>query len=199
MKTLGVFSILLFLFLKFQISTEKYEYNADHFQESIELFENRDFIYNCNRHMLGSITIKGTYQIFKDSLILNSSPQRDKIIVREKNTGKFENKVFKVTDKYGNLRTFHLYVTLNDYSKKIFKDCYDEIKFKSKPIKSFHIIYTDGLKSPEYNLEGSYTNLFEIQFETARVFDNENWYINDSKIQPKGFDGENQKYYLTKR
>ena len=199
MKTLEVFSIFLILSLNFQNNSEKYEYNASHFQESIELLENREFIWKCNRHILGLVTIKGTYQIFGDSLVLNSSPQRDKIIVRAKNTGKFENKVFKVPDKQGNLMTFHLYVTLNDNSEKVFKDCYEKIKFKSGPIKSFHIINTGGLKSPEYKLNGSFTNFFEVQLENIRVFDNENWYLIDNKIQPKGFDGENQNYYLTKK
>ncbi|NHM02829.1 hypothetical protein [Flavobacterium difficile] len=176
----------------------KYEYRRNNFIESIELLKNQKFNYERSEGF-SNYKITGSYFVSGDSLILNSSPQKDKIIVREKNTGKFENKTFKVSDKKGNLIVFHLYLTLIDNSKIVIKDSFEKVKFKSAPIKSFHIVNTMGLKSPEYILEGKHTNFFEVQFENMRVFDNENWYLIENKIQPKGLDGENQKYYLTKK
>ena len=193
-----IITSIFFISFAFEDNIGKYEYQSTHFRESIELLKNQTFVYECSE-AFSNYKIKGSYNLIGDSLILNSSPQKDKIIVREKNSGKFENKVFKITDKKGNFLTFHLYVTLNDNSTTVFRDCFEKIKFNSKPIKSFHIINTNGLKSPEYVLEGKMTNSFEVQFENARVFDNERWQLIENKIQPKGFDGEDQNYFLTKK
>jgi hypothetical protein len=199
MKTLFLIITSIF-FTSFALENNigKYEYQSTNFRESIELLKNQTFVYECSLPF-SNYQIKGSYYLIGDSLILNSSPQKDKIIVREQNSGKFENKVFKITDKKGQLLTFHLYITLNDNSVIFFRDCFEKIKFKSKPIKSFHIINTIGLKSPEYVLEGKSTNCFEVQFENIRVFDNEKWHLIENKIQPKGFDGKAQNYFLIKK
>lgn len=191
--------LILFLLTSSDFLVGDYEYREPHFKESIKFFENKKFIYQCTRQMAGTDTIEGYYQIVNDSLILSSSPQRDKIIVHEHNKGKFKNKMFNVTDKNSDLITFHLYVTLQDNSQLEFRDCFEKIKFNSIPIKSFYMIDTRGLKTSNYLLKGSHTNFFEIQFETNRVFDNEAWGLKDGKIQPKGLDGEIGNYYLSKK
>lgn len=192
-------NIIAFLLINFSLIDYcgKYEYRNSRIQESIELLKNQTFIYKYQQEFL-NYTIKGNYNIVDNNLVLDSSPQKDKIIVLEQLNGKFENKTFNVTDKKGNFIIFHLYVTLNDNSQKIFKDCFKKVKFKSENIKSFHIVNTSGIKSPEYRIEGKNTNTFTIQLETIRVFDNENWEVDNYKIKPKGVDGKIQDYYLTK-
>lgn len=177
-----------------------YEYKSHHLTERLELSENYTFIYYRRSHFF-NIVIKGNYNIVGDSLILNSSPQRDKMIVRERYIKKFETKFFNLTNKLGENITYRLYLTFNDGSKKDFIDNFGKIKFKSKPIKSFHVFTTMGIKSPEYELLGTNTNDFEIQLETSRVFDNEKWFIDkvNGKITPKGLDGEIQNYVLEKK
>lgn len=197
-----VYLILLTLFLfsfKLEIITEKYEYRNGYLKESIELLDNNTFIYNRKQHFL-DYTIKGNYNIVGDSLVLDSNPQKDKIIVREKYVKKFETKIFNVTNKRGENITFHLYVTLVDGSMEEFRDQFEKLKFKSKPIKSFHILTTMGLKSPEYELLGKNTNRFDIQLETTRVFESEKWFFDkvNSEIIPKGLDTKIQNYSLKK-
>ena len=198
MRILNLILITFFL-TSFNLSDNygKYEYKNNLFRESIELLENQTFIYNREEEFFNYI-IKGNYNIVGDSLILDSSPQKDKIIVRERFVKKFETKIFNVTNKRGENITYHLYVTLYDGSKEIHEDSYGEIKFKSKPIKSFHIFTTMGIKSPEYILDGKNTNSFDIQIETKRIFENEKWFIDkvNDKIKPKGADGEIQNYTL---
>lgn len=197
MKFIGFIFLLLISFSNNIIGN--YEYRSSHFKENIELFENNQFSYQCTIHMAGTTKVNGYYQIINDSLILSSSPQKDKIIVRENSKGKFENKLFKVTDKDGHLITFHLYITLKDNSQLEFRDCFDKVNFKSIPIKSFYLKNTVGLKSPIYSLKGTHTNFYEIQFETTRVFDNEAWELKNGNIRPRGFDLQLQNYYLKKK
>jgi hypothetical protein len=194
--------ILLSLFLfSFNLENEtgKYEYRDGYLKESIELLENHTFIYNRRQHFL-NFTIKGNYNIVGDSLVLDSNPQKEKIIVRENFVKIFETKFFNITDKNGENITFHLYVTLIDGSIEVFRDQFEKLKFKSKPIKSFHILTTMGLKSPEYELHGKNTNSFDIQLETTRVFESEKWFFDkvNKKITPKGLDIKIQNYSLKK-
>ena len=177
----------------------KYEYKTRFITESIELLENHTFIYKRGEEFL-DYTINGNYNIVGDSLVLDSNPQKDKIIVRERYIKKFETKIFNVTNKRGENIAYHLYITLNDGSKEVHKDNFGKLKFKSKPIKSFHLFTTMGIKSPEYKLIGTNTNSFEIQLETSRVFENENWFIDkvNGKIKPKSPNGEIQNYTLEK-
>jgi len=188
---------ILILSFNLKDSFGKYEYRNRHVYESIELLDNHAFIYKLQQEFL-NYTIKGNYHLLGDSLVLDSSPQKDKIIVREEIRGKFENKTFYVTDKRGDLITFHLYVTFNNGSEKTFKDCFEKVKFKSKSIKSFYVINTSGITSPEYKIDGKNTNTFNIQFETTRVFDNEHWVLKENKIIPRGVNGKLQDYFLTK-
>ena len=198
MRLISLFIIPIFLTNIFLLnSSGKYEYNTRWFHESIELLENQTFIYQRKEEFL-NYKIKGNYHITGDSLVLDSYPQKEKIIVREKLEGEFENKTFYVTDKRGDLITFHLYLTLNDNSKKVFRDCFEKIEFTSDPIKSFSIVNTSGITTPEYKIEGKYTNTFIIQIETKRVFENEKWLLKNNKISPRGPDGKIQEYFLTK-
>ena len=67
-------------------------------------------------------------------------------------------------------------------------------------IKAFYIKDAKGLVSPTYYIKGKRSNTFYIYFETARVFENEIWIIKgDDRIIPKGLDGTDQKYILSKK
>ena len=149
-------------------------------------------------HMMGKMDISGSYYIVNDTLYLNSSPQRDKILVQESRSKKKNDRYFyfNVTSKKGNLMHYHLYLILDNGQKMVYRDQFQTTKITSERIKGFYILDTKGLKSPTYIIEGLYTNIFNVQFETQRVFENESWLMKNDSIIPRGFDGEFQKYAL---
>ena len=177
----------------------KYFYSQSHFSESLELNENQKFKYNVSVHF-AQYEVEGTYHIINDSLVLNSYPQRDRIIVHEASKGKFDNIVFDIKRKFDNaVFAYHLHIILTDTQELVLKDQWDKSKLKNTTIKGFYIVDTNGLRSPTYMLQGTHTNNFKVLFETRRVFENEKWGIKDDKIIPRGFGGELQNYFLEKR
>lgn len=196
-----IFTIFLFITL-IQNETDsligKYSYSQRHFSESLELNPNQTFNYKVRMEFIRQ-EINGNYIIAGDSIILNSIPQRDKIIVNEK-FQKSKKNTFKVTDKSGLLIMYHLTITTEKNEIVEFRDCFDIIKTDNYNIKSFHITDTKGLKSPEYLIKGLNSNYFEIKFEHMRVFESEKWFIEkeSKKIKPLGTNGEYQAYYLEK-
>jgi hypothetical protein len=177
---------------------EIYEYNGEFFNEKIELGEDYKFKHEYRTEFL-QIYLKGNYRIKGDSLILDSSPQRDKIIVRESSKGRLNTHKFKVVDKTSNPINYQLHLISKNHDTITLKNQYIESKLTVKDLKSFYIYDTKGLKSPTYNIVGLRTNYFEIQFETNRVLDNEVWRINEDQIFPLGMNGEKQNYFLTKQ
>ncbi|WP_417364544.1 hypothetical protein [Galbibacter sp.] len=177
----------------------KYSYSQRHFSESLQLNADYTFQYELKMELFQQ-KINGNYNVVGDSLILNSFPQRDKIIVDEKSK-KAEKNIFRVTNKSGHLVNYQLTITTDEGKVVELKDCYDKVKTNYSNIRSFHIIDTKGLKSPEYLIKGKQTNYFEIRFETIRVFENEKWFVNNGlkQINPIGMDGEFQNYNLTKQ
>lgn len=175
----------------------KYTYKSRNYYESIDLKNNKQFIYNYKNEFI-SYEIKGNYKISSDSLVLDSYPQRDKIIVKELNKGNKKNNLIIVKDKNGNALTYHIYLILLDDKVICLKDQWEKSKIKNQIVKGFYIVDTKGLKSPTYLKKGKFSNHFEVQFETKRVFENESWYLGIDKIQPIGMDGEYQNYYLEK-
>lgn len=196
--TFYIFIVLIFSSL---ISQEdyfgKYSYKSRNYYESIDITNNNKFIYNYKNEFI-SYEVRGNYNLNNDSLILDSNPQRDKIIVKELNKGNKKNNLIIVKDKNGSVLTYQLYIILSDGEVICLKDQWDKSKIKDQSIKGFYIIDTKGLKSPTYFKKGKYSNYFEVLFETNRVFENETWYFDKGKIKSIGQDGEYHNYYLEK-
>ncbi|CAM4085538.1 GLPGLI family protein [Flavobacterium branchiophilum] len=196
-----IFYILIIVLFSSLINKDhyigKYTYKSRYYYESIDLKNNNQFIYNFKNEFV-NYEIKGNYKINSDSLILDSNPQRDKIIVKEKNSGNKNSNLIIVKDKEGNNLTYHIYLILVDDAVICLKDQWEKSKIKNQTIKGFYLVDTKGLKSPTYLKKGKFSNHFEVQFETKRVFEDETWYLEKGKIKPIGMDGECQKYYLEK-
>jgi len=195
------FIVVFFLFLGLTNTDTligKYSYSQSFFYESLQLNEDSTFVYN-NRTEFTKQNLNGIYSIVGDSIILNSQPKREKIIVKETHTNS-NSTTFNINYKDGSLMIFHLTVTTNNGKKIDYRDCFEKIKIRRKKIKSFHITNTSGLKSPEYFVQGTQANFFSIQFESVRVFENEKWYIDRSSkmVRPIGFGGEFENYNLKK-
>ncbi len=176
----------------------KYSYSQRHFTESLELNSDKTFNYKVRMEFFRQ-EINGNYVILGDSIVLNSIPQRDKIIVDEK-FKRSKKKTFRVTDKSGRLINYHLTITTDKEEIIEFKDCFDIVTTTDYNIKSFHITDTKGLKSPEYTIRGKSSNYFDIRFEHIRVFESEKWIIDNElkRIKPIGTNGEYQTYFLNK-
>ena len=197
MKVLSLIFLACYANIGLESEQGKYTYTASHYTESITLKENYKFIYTANFNF-SKYKTEGSYYILNDSLLLNSHPQKDRIIVNEYNKGDIKKIKFEVTDKQNNYFNYHLYLTLSDNTKIVAKDQWQISKFNNLKIKSFYIVDTNGLKSPNYRVVGTATNNFKIQFESSRVFENESWGISEDKIIPRGFGGEIQTYTLDK-
>jgi hypothetical protein len=176
-----------------------YSYSTEHFSETLQLNANYTFKYNLRMHFIRQEII-GNYLVVGDSLVLNSFPQRDKIIVIENLKGNFRNKEFHVNHKDGHPFNYQLYLITESNDTVISKNQNSKTKIKIDELKSFYIIDTKGLKSPTYFLKGTNTNYFDVQFENIRVFESEKWIIDKKleKIIPLGMDNEYQNYYLAK-
>ena len=179
--------------------TGEYFYSQRHFSESIKLNSDKTFNYRVNMEFFTQ-EIKGNYDIIEDSLVLNSIPQRDRIIVDEKHKASKTN-TFKVTDKKGRLINYQLTITTDKEEIIEIRNCFDTVKTENFKIKSFHITDTKGLKSPQYSIVGTNSNHFEIKFEHLRVLESEKWFIDkeSKRIKPIGTNGEFQTYYLKKK
>lgn len=179
----------------------KYEYKANHYWEYINLKENNMFEFQSVRHMSGVEKVSGRYIISGDSLILNSVPQREKIIVKEKYLRKNRNNYsFNITDRsdFFVQNNLNLNLSFDDGTVQSIQIPFGEFNVKCiKKIKSFYI-GNIGLKFPNYNLKSDVTNTFDVKLEFKRIFDNEIWLFEEGKIKPIGVDGQYQKYFLVK-
>lgn len=177
----------------------KYSYSTGyHFYESLELFPNGTFIYNLNGEFLRR-ECKGNWQIRGQDLILDSSPQKDKIICFEFRKGRKVYTYFNVKSKSdGRAIDYHLYLIKNSGDTVELRDQFERSKIRAKDFKGFFIVGTNGTQSPTYLIQGKATNWFDILFETKRVFDNENWRITETGIQPRNNAGEYEAFLLRK-
>lgn len=177
----------------------KYSYSTDHFfYKSIELFSNGTFIYKFNCEFL-RIKCIGNWQIHGHDLILDSYPQRDRIICHEYRKGRKAYTYFNVKSKDDRGSMFYyLYVIKNSGDTIELKDQIRTSKIRSKGIKGFFIINTSGIKSPTYLIQFKATNSFDILFETNRVFESENWVITETGILPRDNAGEYENFLLRK-
>lgn len=194
MKSLYLIIILLFCKQDSKIKLGTYSYQINQYYEAITLEEHNTFIYKLRINFF-NLETKGKYYIQNDSIILNSSPQKDRIIVYEDYKKNKKTSIFDVYDKNRHRITYHIYVTTRDNKVIELRDQWGKIKVNVDNVKSFYIKDTKGLSSPIYNITGQ-TNYFEVYFETKRVFENESWLIKDNKIIPKSFNGDFQKYNL---
>ncbi len=200
MKILEVFYCLLLLPITlysqdFSIKGN-YSYKSLHHNESIDLFENGTFSYFQKSEFL-KIEITGNWQIRNDSLlVLDSKPQRAKLIVWEsKKKGK--KTVVQVRDMENNTMNYRLYLISNKGDTLEYKDQFDKTATLGK-IASFYIVDTKGLHSPLYKIQGTRSNFFDVHFETHRVFENEYWRFKKQSIIPLGIDNGHSNYQLSK-
>lgn len=190
--------ILIFLISDFQKSEcGKYSYGISHFYEDIELCQDNKFMYNVNFNF-SQYQVKGNYHILNDSLILNSYPQKERIIVFETNKGKMQNVTFEVLTKNNQYFNYNIILILNNDEEIHIVNQWKKTKLKKIDIKGFYIVDKNGLKSPKYIIIGKFTNYYKILFESSRVFENESWGITKNKITPRGFNGKLQNYCLEK-
>lgn len=200
MKTvLSIF--LLIISISFTVQSKLYEgiyeYKTDTFYESIELNTDYKFKYNYRLHSI-NYGLEGNYRVKGNSLILDSSPQKDKIIVRESKKGNKNNVRFCITDKLGTPFNYTLYVIDKENDTITLKNQWESSKLKNRTIKSFYIVDSKGLETPLYQIQGTKTNYFKVQMETKRVLDNEVWKITEKTITPRGNNGKYQSYVLKK-
>ena len=196
--------ILAFVFLSFVkdnrdvIGTYTYSSEEYFYTEKIIFSKNYTFNYHFKSEFIIE-NIDGYYNVFSDTIILNSSPQRDKLIVNEKYR-KGNNILFEITDKQLSPLRYHLHIIYEDNSVLELRNQYMSSKFKKKetPIKGFYLVTTRGLKLPTYFIKGTNTNHFSVLLEPRRVFEAEKWIFHNNEITPIGIDGEYQKYSLTK-
>ncbi|MCF6129062.1 hypothetical protein L1S35_05205 [Flavobacterium sp. AS60] len=189
----------IFTFFLFQnlnlFNTGKYSYSASHFYESIELKNDDTFIYSCHLNF-SEYLVEGKYNILNDSLILNSYPQKERLIVVESKKGNSKNLTFEISTNQNNKFSYDLHVLMNDNTEMEFKNEWEKTKLKKHDIKGFYIIDKNGLKSPKYLVRDSSNNYFKIKVNPSRAFESESWPFIENKIKPRNFNGDFQNYYL---
>ena len=192
-------SSLIISFTSYNFSDGIYVYQNDKYYESLLLNEDGSFEHIVKAHFLHIKTL-GNWQKRKDSIILDSYPQKDKVIVSEDYRKRFKKGkyIFNVRDKSRDKMIYHLTVITSKSDTLSYSDQWAKsiISVSEGQIKSFYIKDTKGLKSPTYKIMGNNTNSFDILFETKRIFSNEKWLINDSSIHPIGLNGEPTNYVL---
>ena len=168
---------------------------SSNYYEELCLNENGEFVYQVNREFL-KLQVEGNWQIRDGKLILDSRPQKDKIIVQEykKRSNK---KVVKVRSKENKLINYTLCLIASEKDTLSYKNQWDKTIVYDDFV-SFYLIDAKGLHSPTYNIIGLSSNYFEVFFETNRVFENEAWEITFEGIIPKGLNCKPQMFVLKK-
>jgi len=174
----------------------EYVYKSTFYSESILLRPNGAFLYqNSNEFTKSKVT--GNWQLRNDTIILDSHPQRDRLLVYESYQKKLKNKLVYVCNKLNEPINYKLvYITdLNDTVSLTSQWKFSKIAAKTK---SFYIVDANGLTSPWYTIQGTYSNVFNVLFETHRVFESESWILHNDKIIPRDQSGKLQSYELIK-
>lgn len=202
---IGIFLLVLLSPLSGQKAAHEkpfgeYAYSSPNysFMENLILQKNSTFSYSVERHIGVTQAIEGNYSVVNDTLILNSNPKKEKIIVKEKYT-KGRKKYFKVSDKQNHPINYHLYIITDDGSIIEKRNQFDQTKIRINSVSAFYIVLTNGIVTPTYRTGIGRANYFEIKVEELRVFDDEKWLIqNDKEIIPLGLDGKYVNYSLKK-
>ncbi|MEL7196338.1 MAG: hypothetical protein AAFZ63_29020 [Bacteroidota bacterium] len=194
-KLLFIISSLALL-LQLDFKPGVYHFSNDHIEEEIHLNPDKSFTYTFRGHIL-NYELEGNWTLTNDSLILNSIPQRDRMLVREHRKGASDKYCFNVSNKKG--ASIHYKIHLLDFEGNVvtLEDQWRRTKIKpSFRVRAFSIEDSKGLKSPYYIIEGGSSNSFDISFESKRVFEGEVWLIHDDKLMPKLISGELAQYRL---
>ncbi len=167
--------------------------------ETISLYPDGHFSYKMKGIMGLQIDVFGNWQKRNSCLILDSYPQRDKIIVNERFEKKVKGMIFNVTDKGGMNISYRLSAILQSGDTLMLWGQLGKVAIQER-VKSFWIEDTKGLKSPQRIILSNVANVINVIFETQRVFENEDWtIIDEKKLNPRGLQGEFQNYYLNKK
>jgi hypothetical protein len=178
-------------------SDSLYSHKSLHYYESIILFKNGAFGYYQKTEFTKS-EIKGNWQLRNDSvLVLDSRPQKPKIIVFE-SYKKNRKTVFRVRNMKNNSINYSIFLITNKGDTTEYKNQFDKTICEGE-FSSFYIFDSKGLKSPTYEIQGARANYFDIRFEEHRVFENEYWKYYGNYIVPLGVDNKYANYKLVKQ
>ncbi len=200
LKTILIFGLVAISFKALSQNNEiagEYFYSAQFYYESISLSPNGQFKWKVNTEFL-KLEANGNWQLRSDSLILDSSPQKDKMLVWESRPNDSKQTMIYVTDKMKAPINYTLYAITSAGDTVVYRDQFKKTTLNFK-IKGFYLVDSKSLHSPTYYLTGKSTNRLDILFETKRLFENESWAIVNGFIIPRGTDGTIQKYKLTKK
>jgi len=175
---------------------EYYFKNGD-FYEEISLKKDGQFSYMCTGHFTKE-QIVGNWQIRGQQLILDSRPQRDRLIVRESFKRGIKGKRIFVRDKANEYLNYTI-IGINAINDTVFIRDQWKSSILDHNVNSFYLIDNKGLFSPVYLIKGLRSNVFEVFFETKRIFEDEHWDIQTDNIVPKSAGGKLQGYSLIKR
>jgi hypothetical protein len=179
------------------LNTRVYSYSSHFYFESISLLPQGHFIWNESTEFL-KLTVSGIYEIRSDTLILDSYPHKDKLLVRGSKEGNSLKITCYIKDETNDYMNYTLCAILPNNDTLIIHDQFKKT-ILPKGTMAFYLIDTKGLYSPSYVIKDSSINRIDVSFETKRVFDKETWKISDKEIIPKGFNGRFQNYVLTRQ
>lgn len=205
MNRINIMTILIFIMYlqcKSQNGLEgtfQYKRQRPVYDEKLILYPNNSFEYSLKMDMGIYLRNTGNWLQRDSCLILDSYPQKEKMIVWESYEKTKTGIIVEVMSKDNKQPMYyHLTVIFSNKDTIVFKDQYIKTIIKERPI-SFWIVNTNGLKSTEYKIKSLEANTIKVFFENDRVFENEDWRIIDThKIQPRGLDGKYYNYYLEK-
>lgn len=203
MKKLGIIILIFLICLQCKsqsdlFGTFKYKRYNPLYIETLILHPNGHFDYSLEMDMGVYYRNIGNWQQRDSCLILDSNPQKEKMLIMEFYEKQQKEIKVKVISKDSRIPMYyHLTAVLSNNDTIVFKDQYMETIIKERPI-SFWITNTVGLRSSEYKIK-SVGNRIEVLFENERVFENEQWkVINTNRIKPRGLNGYFYNYYLEK-
>lgn len=197
-KTLIILCSILLLSTKYESQhVGKYKRLEQHHYEELELHEDYTFKYRVSSGIAFNYSNNGYYHVRKDTLFLDSYPQKETLTVHEGFKGKYENKTFIIKDRFEFPVAYCLHLYLKNGQEIDLKDQREKTKLKNVEIDSFYI-YSAGFKSRTYSIIGSNTNYFTLVVDMIKVFEHEKWLINGNKIYTRDFDGKLSNAYLEK-
>lgn len=172
----------------------KFLFSNGFFSEALTLNPNGTFEWLRDIEQVRMKTI-GNWQLRGDSLVLDSYPQRDRIIVIESLKRSSNKSTFNVSDKNRDPFHFSMIIVTDKNDTLEIKEQWRKVKVIDR-VTSFTIRDSNGLMSPFYIVNGTNVNVFDVLFEHKRVFENETWVLRNNSIIPRGLNGEFLQYSL---
>lgn len=176
----------------------EYSYSNNHFNIHLNLSSDGTFYYYDN----GQIQLRecqGNWQERSGNLILDSYPQKEKMVCYEYLNRKVEYISINVKKKSdGRPIHYSLYLLKNSGDTIQLKEQFKTSKVFEKDINGFFIVDMNGTQSSTYMFQRKGTNTFDVLFETERVLDNEDWRITETGIQPRNDAGNYANFILQK-